>query len=101
MKYLTISNAADTGVNTTTIITGSLSIPPFASGWALPIGMALSGIRILLPLTNADSQKPSQLFAVKQEKHNSIKLLAQTKLDSISMLYHKQSKKKIFCLLNS
>ena len=33
MKYLTtISNAADTGVNTTPIITGSLSIPAFASG---------------------------------------------------------------------
>ena len=40
---------------------------------------------ILLHLVNAASQKSSQLFAVKQEKHNSIKILSQTrKLGSIN-----------------
>ena len=38
---------------------------------------------MLLLLATADSRRSSQLFDVQQEKHNSIKLLAQAKLDSI------------------
>ena len=80
----TTSNAAGTRLISTAVITGSHSIPAFASGWALPIGVYLSDTGILLPLANATSQKSSQLFAAKQEKHNLIRLLAQTKLDSFS-----------------
>lgn len=46
--------------------------------------MALSGTSISLPLENAALQKPSKLIAVKQEKHSSVKVLVQAKLDSIS-----------------
>ena len=84
MKRLTtISNAVGTGLIATAVITGSLSIPAYASGWNLPAGMALSGMNILLSLTNAAYQRLNQLFAVKQEKHYSTKLLVQTISDSI------------------
>ena len=56
----------------------------FASDWALPIGMVLCSMNILLLLANAASQKLRQLFAAKQEKYNLIKWLAQTKLDALS-----------------
>ena len=46
--------------------------------------MALSSMRTLLHLANATSRETCQLFAGKQEKHNLIKLLTQTKLGSIS-----------------
>ena len=46
--------------------------------------MAISGMNILLHLVNAVSRKLSQLFAVKKEKHNLVKFLVQTELDSIS-----------------
>ena len=41
-------------------------------------------MNILLLLANAASQKLRQLFAVKQEKYNLIKWLAQTKSDALS-----------------
>ena len=71
MKRLaTISSTVRTGLIATAVITGSLSIHAFAIGWDLPIGVALSGMSILLPLANSASRKSSQLFDVKQEKHN-------------------------------
>ena len=50
------SNAAVTGLIATAVITGCLSIPVFASGWAMPISMTLFGMSILLPLANAAFQ---------------------------------------------
>ena len=64
------SNTVGTGLITVDVTTGSLSIPAFANTLTLPIGVALSGMSILLPLANAASRKSRQLFAVKQEKHN-------------------------------
>lgn len=72
----TISNGVGTGLKATAVITGSLSIPAFATGQVLSIGISLSGMNILLPLTNAAFQKSSESFAVKQELIKSIKLLA-------------------------
>ena len=46
----TISNAVGSGLIARAVITSSLSIPAFASGWTLPIGVALC-------LANAASQK--------------------------------------------
>ena len=55
MKHLaTISNVGSRLI-ATAVITYSLYIPPFSSGWALPICVALSDISILLPLANAAS----------------------------------------------
>ena len=74
----------DTGLITSTVITGGISIAAFASGVGLPIGIVLSGTSLLLSLTTVITLKSFKTFTVKQEKHDSIKLLAQNKLGSIA-----------------
>ena len=66
------------------MITGGISIAAFASGVGLPIGIVLSGTSLLLSLTTVITLKSFKTFTVKQEKHDSIKLLAQSKLGSIA-----------------
>ena len=66
------------------MVTGGISIAAFASGVRLPFGMDLSGTSLLLSLAAAITRKSFKTFTVKQEKHDSIKLLAQSKLDSIA-----------------
>ena len=78
------SIAVGTGLITTVIITSNLSILAVTSGWGLYIGGALFSITIPLSLKNDTFWSWSQLFEVKLEKNNSIKLLLQAKLGSIS-----------------
>ena len=66
------------------MITGEISIVGFASGVGLPVGIALNGTRLLLSLATTITQKSFKIFTVKQEKHDLIKLRAQSKLDSIA-----------------
>ena len=51
--------------------------------WAV-IGIALGGTSLFLFLATAITGKSIKIFTVKQEKHDAIKLLAQSKLDSIA-----------------
>ena len=84
-RFNTISGIVDTGRITSTVITGGISIAAFASALGLPVGIALSGTSLLLSLATAITQKSFKIFTVKQKKkHDSIKLLAQSKLDSIA-----------------
>ena len=76
----------DTGLITSTVITGGISIAAFASGVGLSVGIALSGTSLLLSLATVITQKSFKTFTVKQRKHDSIKLLAQSKLDSIASI---------------
>ena len=66
------------------MITGEISIVGFASGVGLPVGIALNGTRLLLSLATTITQKSFKIFTVKQEKHDLIKLRAQSKLISIA-----------------
>ena len=78
-RFNTITGIVDTGLITSTVITGGtggISIATFASGVGLPVGIALSGTSLLLSLANAITQKSFKIFTVKQEKHDAIKLLA-------------------------
>ena len=50
----------------------------------MPVGIALSGTSLLLSLATAITGKSFKIFIVKQEKHDAIKLFAQTTLDSIA-----------------
>ena len=43
----------DTGLITSTVITGVITIAAFSSGVGLPVGIALSGTSLLLSLTTA------------------------------------------------
>ena len=83
-RFNTITGIVDTGLITSTVITWGISIAAFASGVGLSVGIALGGTSLLLSLVTAITRKSFKIFTVKQEKHKSIKLLAQTKLDSIS-----------------
>ena len=83
-RFITITVIVDTGLITSTVITGGISIAAFDSVVGLPVGIALSGTSLLISLATAITRKSFTVFTVKQEKHDTIKLLAQTKLDSIS-----------------
>ena len=83
-RFNTITSIIETGLIISTVITGGISIAAFASGVGLPVGIALSGTSLLLSLVTAITQKYVKTFTVNQEKHSVIKLLAQSKLDSIA-----------------
>ena len=83
-RFNTITGIVDTGLITSTVITGGISIAAFASSAGLPVGIALSGTSPLLSLATAITRNSFKISIVKQEKHDSIKLLAQSKLDSIA-----------------
>ena len=83
-RFNTITGIVDTGLITSTVITGGISIAAFASGVGLPVGIALSGTSLLLSLATAITRKSFKIFTVKQEKHDAINLFAQSKLDSIT-----------------
>ena len=72
----------DTGLITSTVITEEVSIAAFASGVGLPVGIALSGTSLLFSLATAITQKHFKIFTIKQINHDTMKLLAQSKLDS-------------------
>ena len=83
-RFNTITGIVETGLITSTVITGGISIAAFASGVGLPVGIALIGTSLLLSLAAAITRKSFKIFTVKQEKHDAIKLLAQSKLDRIA-----------------
>ena len=83
-RFNMIIGIVNTGLITSTVITGGISIAAIASGDGLPVGIALSGTSLLLSLATAITRKSFKIFTVKQEKHDAIKLLAQSKLDSIA-----------------
>ena len=74
----------DTGLITSTVVTGGISIAAFASGVGLSVGIALGGASLFFSAITTATRKPSKPLTVRREKHDSIKLLAQSKLDSIS-----------------
>ena len=84
-RFNTITGIVETGVITLTVTTGGIYIAAFASGVGLPVGIALIGTSLLLfSLATIITRKSFKTFTVKQEKHDAIKLLAQSKLDSIA-----------------
>ena len=83
-RYNTITDIVETGLITSTVITGGISIEAFANGVGLPVGIALSETSLLFPLATVITWKSFKTFTVKQEKHDAIKLLAQSKLESIA-----------------
>ena len=83
-QFNTITGIVDTGLIISTVITGKIYSAEFASEVSLPVGIALSGTSLLLSLETAITRKSFKIFTVKQEKHDAIKLLAQSKLDSIA-----------------
>ena len=79
-----ISIPGGTGLITSKVITGGTSIATSSSGINLPVGIILCGTSIFFSLITVATRKSFKTLTVKQEKHNTIKLLAQRKLDSIA-----------------
>ena len=79
-----ITAVLDTSLITTTAITGGISIDALASGIGLPVGISLSATSLLLSLATTITRKTISIFKSKEKKHDGIRLLAQSKLDSIS-----------------
>ena len=69
---------------TSAVITGGTSIPTSASSVDLPVGAALGWLSVFFSLLTITTQKSFKTLTVKQGKHNTIKLLAQGKLDSMA-----------------
>ena len=85
IKRLRIMTAAlHTGLITTTAISGGISIAAIASGIGLPVGMTLSATSLPPSLATTITRKTTSIFNSKEKKHDDIRLLAQSKLDSIS-----------------
>ena len=85
MKRLNaITCIVDTGLITSTVIARGISVTAFASGVGLPVGIALSGTGLILSLATTITRTSFKIFTVKQGKHDSIKLLAESKLDCIA-----------------
>ena len=80
----TILGIVGTGLITSAVIAGGTAIPAFASSAGLPIGAALGGLEVVLSFLTVATRKFSRGQTVKQWKHNSIMLLAQSKLGSIA-----------------
>ena len=73
-RFNTITGIVDTGLITSTVITGGISIAAFASGVGLPVGIALSGTSLLLSLTTAITRTSFKAFTIKQKKNNTMLL---------------------------
>ena len=56
-QFNLITGIADTGLVTSTVITGGISIAAFSIGVGLPAGIALSGTSLLLSLATAITRK--------------------------------------------
>ena len=83
-RFNMITGIVNTGLITLTVISGGISIAAFATGVGLSVGIALSGTGPILSLATVITQKLFRIFTLRQEKHDAIKLVAQTKLDRIS-----------------
>ena len=83
-RFNTIAGIVDTSLITSAVITGGTSTAAFASGVGLPVGIAVGVTSLASSLGTPITQKISKTLTVKQGKHNSVQLLPQSKLDSIS-----------------
>ena len=86
MNKLPKIEIVDTGLITSTVITKGISIVAFTSGVWLPVGVALNWTSLPLSLPTAITQKSFKILTVKQEKHDAINLLAQSKLDTMAYI---------------
>ena len=82
-RFNTIISVVNTSLITSTFINGEVSITAFASGADLPVGIAFRGASLLFSVATSITRKSFKLFTERQEKHDTIKLLAQSKLDRI------------------
>ena len=70
--FNTITSIVDTGLITSTVITGGVSIAALASAVGLPVSIALSGTSLLFFLATVITQKSFKTITAIHEKHDAI-----------------------------
>ena len=65
-RFNKITSIVDTGLITSTVITGGIFIAAFASDVGLPVAITLSGTSLILSLATDITQKSFKIFTVKQ-----------------------------------
>ena len=100
-RFKTITSIVDTSLTTSTVLTGGVFIAVFPSGVGLPVGVALSGTSQPFSLAAAITRKYFKNFTIKQGKHDAIKLLGQSKLDSIADIISNQAETKLRQITNN
>ena len=83
-RFGTAARIVDTSLITTTVLTGSGSIAALATGVGAPISIALAAVSLVLSLGTGITRQNIKLFDAKSKKHDQIRLLAESKLDSVS-----------------
>ena len=83
-EFNTITGIVETSLITSAVINGEVSTAAFTSVVGLPVGIVLGVTSLASSLGTVITRKSSKTLTVKQAKFNSTKLLAQSKLDSIT-----------------
>ena len=83
-RFNTVTDIVNMGLITSTVITEGISTGASANGVSPLVDIALRVICLLLSLAMVITRKFFKIFTVKQEKHDAIKLLAQSKLGSVA-----------------
>ena len=66
-RFTTITGIVDTGLTTSAVITGGISLAAFASGVDLPVGITLSGTSLFPSLATVNTQKSFKTFPVSRK----------------------------------
>ena len=74
-QFNTIKSIVDTGLITSTVIAGGVSIVAFASGVGQPVGIALSGTSLLLFLATVITRKSFKTFTVNKKNTRPLRCL--------------------------
>ena len=83
---------SDTSIRTAILTLEAASLAALTTGVGIPISIALASTGIFLGLGSAIIHKTHKIFESKVKKHDKIKTLAESKLDSISELVSKAVK---------
>ena len=88
-RHSTASSVSDTSIITVITALEIASVATLTTGVGLPISIVLASTGLLLGLGSAVIHKSQRIFDSKAKKHDKIKTLAESKLDSISSLVSK------------
>ncbi|MCE2507408.1 MAG: hypothetical protein J4F36_13280 [Nitrosopumilaceae archaeon] len=83
-RYATTTKIVDHTLIGTAVLFGSGAITAVSTGIGTPISIALGGISLVLSLATLSTHKTLKILNSKLKKHDEIKVLAESKLDSIS-----------------
>ena len=88
-QHATTATISDTSVITAITALGVASVVTLTTGIGAPVSIALATAGLVLGVSSALIHKTQKVFDSKAEKHEKIKILAESELDSISGIFSK------------